>query len=59
MSYKSFKLRIWCRFGSGVIFTQEDGKHIARLEGVTIIGNAISERVTVKWGSGHMAIATI
>lgn len=41
--------------------TDEDtGKHIAKCsDGTTIIGNPTSMKVTVKWGSGHTAMATI
>lgn len=35
----------------------EKGKHYANCDGVTIIGNSASLKMTVKWGSGHMAMA--
>ena len=63
MSYDVFKERVrglTNRSGSKVIFSHEDGKHIARCsDGVTIIGNVLCPRVLVKWGSGHSAYATI
>lgn len=43
-----------------VDFSQEDGKYHARFsDGVHIMGNSMSSRVLVKWGSGHTAMATI
>ena len=34
-----------------------DGKYIAQCDDVTIIGNSISDRVTVEWGYGqHKAV---
>lgn len=38
----------------------ENGKYTAKLNnGMTIVGNTVSDYVTVKWGSGHIAKATI
>ena len=59
MSYATFELRIKRRFGNGAIFMQEDGKHIAQIDDVIISGNIFSNRVTVSWGSGHMAMASL
>lgn len=42
-----------------VRFEKEDGKLIARLDGILIIGNSISSKVTVCFGSGHRAMAVI
>ena len=43
-----------------VKFCHEDGKHIARFsDGMSIIGNTLSKRVFVKWGSGHTAMAVL
>lgn len=43
-----------------VKFCHEDGKHIARFsDGVSIIGNTLSNRVSVRWGSGHTAMAVL
>lgn len=37
---------------------EETGKHYANCSnGTTIIGNSVSPRMAVKWGSGHMAYA--
>ena len=60
--FKSAVLRIAQSAGVSVDFsTNEDtGKHIAKCsDGTTIIGNPTSMKVTVKWGSGHTAMATI
>lgn len=41
-------------------FRHEDGKHIAVCtSGIIITGNGFSNKVTVRWGSGHMATAAI
>lgn len=37
----------------------DKGKYCANCDGVKIIGNPASKKVTVKWGSGHVAMATI
>ncbi len=38
----------------------DDGRYIARFsDGTTIIGNGISKKVTVRFGSGHQAMAEI
>ncbi len=38
----------------------EKGKHFAKCsDGTTIIGSARNLNVTVKWGSGHQAMAAI
>ena len=38
----------------------EKGKHLAKCsDGTTIIGSARNLNVTVNWGSGHQAMATI
>ena len=58
MSFETFESRIKNRFGNA-IFMRENGKHIAKLEGITITGNTFSNRVTVKWGSGHVAMADL
>ena len=67
MSYEVFKNKVTAminRAGSGlkVRFStdEEIGKHYASCsDGTTIIGNSSSLKVTVKWGSGHTALATI
>lgn len=38
---------------------KEEGKLMARLDGILIIGNSVSNKVTVYFGSGHKAMAVI
>lgn len=39
---------------------EEHGKYIARIsDGTTIIGNPSGLKMTVRWGSGHSAMADI
>lgn len=38
---------------------KEEGKLMARLDGILIIGNSVSNKVTVCFGSGHKAMAVI
>lgn len=65
MPYELFKSHVNAMIskaggGYDVEFSHEDGKHIARIsDGMTITGNTISTRVSVSWGSGHVANATI
>ena len=65
MSYEVFCKRVndvvkRNKIGGSVRFSRDEGKHIAECtDGVTIIGNSVSSRVLVKWGSGHTALATI
>ena len=65
MSFYDFQERVYSlleRVGGRVFadFSQEDGKHIARCSGgITMIGNAVSPKVTIKWGSGHTAVMEI
>lgn len=43
---------------SKVDFRNEDGKFIAKCsDGITIMGNSTSSKITVRWGSGHQAQA--
>lgn len=43
-----------------VNFRHDNGRHYANFsDGTTIIGNTIAKSVTVRWGSGHTANATI
>lgn len=37
----------------------DKGMYYAHCEGVKIIGTPTSKKVTVKWGSGHTAMAAI
>lgn len=66
MSYEAFvamvnalitrkKLNIKPRFYNDT----EKGKYYANCVDVKIIGNSLSKKVTVKWGSGHTAMASI
>jgi hypothetical protein len=65
MSFEMFCERVTAVFGiSGelgtVTFRRSDGKHIARFScGAKIVGNTVSRRVSVNWGSGHTAMATL
>ena len=64
MAYKDFCARVRAlasRAGDfPVVFRHEDGKHIAVIsDDVTITGSTVSQRVTIRWGSGHMAMASI
>ena len=65
MAYDDFCSRIRAlvrKSGALVIvgFRHEDGKHIAICnDGTIITGNKVSRRVTVRWGSGHVATAVI
>ena len=58
MSANSFEMKIRSRFPAKVIFNHENGTHVAA-EGIRIVGNLSSPVVTVNWGSGHTAMATL
>lgn len=67
MSYEVFKRRVNAlidRTGGGIRVRfstdPEKGRHYANCsDGTTIIGNERCKQVTVRWGSGHQAIAAI
>lgn len=65
MSYEVFQTRVKCllsRVNMTALFTQDEynGKYIAICDdGTQIIGNSVSMKVTVKFGSGHQAMAAI
>lgn len=65
MSYGVFKSKVKALIkesGAKVsaVFRKEYGLYHAKCsDGTTIISNGLSNRVLVKWGSGHQAIATI
>ena len=67
MSYEVFRRRVNAligKIGGGIVavFSHDNdcGRHTAVCsDGTIIIGNDISLKVTVKWGSGHVATATI
>lgn len=65
MSFEAFKARvkrILSKVNMSAIFTQDEynGKYIAICnDGTQIIGNSVSMKVTVKFGSGHQAMAAI
>ena len=65
MSYRDFQIRVTAKLaksntGITARFFSEDGKHIARLsDGSTIVGNSVSRKVLIAWGSGHKAYAVI
>lgn len=65
MSYQKFKERVLAllsrsKSGLSVEFNSEDGKFFANFsDGTTIIGNPVSKKVMIRWGSGHKACAEI
>ena len=65
MSYQLFKERVLAllkksKSGLSVEFNAEDGRFFANFsDGTTIIGNPISKKVMIRWGSGHKAQAEI
>lgn len=67
MAYEVFQKRIKAlikRAGGGISVRfsndADKGKYIANCsDGTTIVGNASSLKVTVLYGSGHQAMATI
>jgi len=67
MSYEVFRRRINAliqKTGGGIVavfsHNQDTGRHTAVCsDGTIITGNDISLKVTVKWGSGHTAVAAI
>ena len=67
MSYEVFQRKVnalIARVGGGVKVRfnndTDKGKHYANCsDGTTIIGNESCLKVTVRWGSGHQAMATI
>lgn len=65
MSYEVFQSKVnamIARAGGGirVRFFTEEGRFIARCsDGTTITTNTSCPRVKVRWGSGHVAYATI
>lgn len=65
MSFDAFKTRVnalIARAGGGLAasFSTDEGKHVAKIsDGTTIIGNSKCLKVSVRWGSGHTAIAAI
>ena len=65
MSFESFQKKVknlirksgWDFF---VDFSSEDGRYYARIsDGTMIIGNSDRLKVTVKWGTGHTAMAVL
>lgn len=67
MSYDLFKNKVAALIRRSGEYTKvcfstdhDTGKHRARFpDGTIIVGNSICHKVTVLWGSGHQAIATI
>lgn len=61
MSYQVFQSRVLSLLeksnsGLSVNFNNEDGKFMANFsDGTRIIGNPVSNKVTIRWGSGHQA----
>lgn len=40
-------------------FDEESGRHFAFLGDVRITGNTVSNKLTVRWGSGHQGIVEL
>ena len=65
MSYKDFQERVLAiidKAGGGILvwFDSDGSKHLANCsDGTTITGNSGSAKATVKWGSGHQAMAVL
>lgn len=66
MSYESFQKKVnalIARVGGLTVNFSEDtekGKYYANCsDGTTIIGNSAILKVTIKWGSGHVAAAVL
>ena len=66
MSYETFSAKVKAlirKAGAGItadFLTDDNGRHIAKCsDGTTIVGHARSLTVTIKWGSGHVAMAAI
>lgn len=65
MSYEVFKRKVNAIIekaggNMNVSFSTNDGTHIARFsDGTTIKANVSCLRMSVRWGSGHTAIATV
>lgn len=63
MEFAAFRARIMSlvnKAGDGVLvtFSSEGGKFVAHCSnGVTITGNSTCPSMTVRWGSGHVAMA--
>lgn len=66
MSYEAFKARVNALIDRKKLSIKpqfyhdtEKGKYLACCKDVKIIGTSLSNKVTVKWGSGHTAMAAI
>lgn len=65
MTFETFKGKVQgfmrkAGMTGGVTFYQADGKHIAKFaSGETITGNAISKKLTVRYGSGHQMMTAV
>ena len=66
MDFKEFKDKINALLSSKGLNIEakfhndtEKGQFVAVCDGVKIIGRPSGNRLTVKWGSGHTAMATI
>ena len=62
MPFDVFKTRLRSKFGNEIhiSFHSSNGKFFANLPtGVTVVGNPHTQKVWVKWGSGHSALAEI
>lgn len=67
MSYEAFKAKVKAlinraggRISVGFYNDRQRGRYFANCsDGVTIIGNSSSLKVSVRWGSGHAGIAEL
>ena len=65
MNYEAFKNRVNALIDKAggnlaVKFSTEDGRHKASFsDGTIITGNASSLSLSVRWGSGHQAMARV
>ena len=63
MSYEDFKAKVldWARaLGVKVRFNHTNGRHYANFsDGTVITANTVALSVSIRWGSGHTAIAQL
>lgn len=66
MSFESFKASINAlirrkklNIKPSFYYDEDKGLYCAIVDGVKIVGNSLSKKITVKWGSAHQAMAKI
>ena len=63
MTFEAFKDRVNALIRPlklSAVFKHDNGKHYANIsDGTVIEGNTVAMKVSVRWGSGHRALATI